>query len=58
MVWSQFRIKIFRVNFGKSVLDNSNGVKISNSLTKKVNNSNRICNSLWDEKKKIVNKML
>ena len=58
MVWSQFRIKIFRVNFGKSVLDNSDGDKISNSSTKKVNNSNRICNSLWDEKKKIVNKML
>ena len=35
MVWSQFSIKIFGVNFGNSVLDNSNWNKISHSLTKK-----------------------
>ena len=35
MVWSQFSIKIFGVNFGNSVLDNSNWSKISHSLTKK-----------------------
>ena len=36
MVWSQFSIKIFGVNFGNSVLDNSNWNKISHSLTKKL----------------------
>ena len=36
MVWSQFSIKIFEVHFGNSVLDNSNGDKISHSLTKKL----------------------
>ena len=35
MVWSQFSIKIFGVNFGNSVLENSNWDKISHSLTKK-----------------------
>ena len=35
MVWSQFSIKIFGVNFGNSVLDNFNWDKISHSLTKK-----------------------
>ena len=35
MVWSQFSIKIFGVNFGNSVLDNSNWDKISHSLIKK-----------------------
>ena len=35
MVWSQFSIKIFGVNFGNSVLDNFKWDKISHSLTKK-----------------------
>ena len=35
MVWSQFSIKIFGVNFGNSVLDNFNWDKISHRLTKK-----------------------
>ena len=36
MVWSQFSIKIFGVNFGNYVLDNSNWDKISHSLRKKI----------------------
>ena len=35
MVWSQFPIKIFRVHFGNSVLDNFSWDKINHSLTKK-----------------------
>ena len=47
----------FGVHFGKSILDNSNWDKISHSLTKK--SILRIeCNSLWDEKKGIVNRIL
>ena len=35
MVWSQFSIKTFGVNFGNSVLDNFNWDKIIHSLIKK-----------------------
>ena len=35
MLWSQFSIMIFGVNFGNSVLDNFSWDKISHSLTKK-----------------------
>ena len=57
MVWSQFSIKILGVNFGSSVLDNSNWDKISHSLTK-----NKQCleqsATLFEMKKKIVNQIL
>ena len=46
IVWSQFSIKIFGVHFGKSVLVNSNLDKIRQSLTKKINISNRVQLSL------------
>ena len=36
MLWSQFSIKIFGVNFGNYVLDNFSWDKISHSLTKKL----------------------
>ena len=50
MAWSKFKIKILGVHFGKSVLDNSNWEKKSNSLTQKSIFETE-CNSLWDENK-------
>ena len=34
--WSQFSIKMVGVNFGNSILDNSNWDKKSESITKKI----------------------
>ena len=53
MVRSQFPIKILGVHFGNYVLDNPNWNKISHSLTKKINISNRVQLSLgWKKRKK------
>ena len=53
MVRSQFPIKILGVHFGNYVLDNPNWNKISHSLTKKINISNRVRLSLgWKKRKK------
>ena len=57
MIWSKFSIKILGVHFGNSVPDNSNWDEISHILTKKTV-SRTECNSLWDEKKRIVNQIL
>ena len=57
MVWSQFSIKILGVNFGSSVLDNSNWDKISHSLTKKKQCLEESA-TLFEMKKKIVNQIL
>ena len=43
MVWSQFSIKIFGVNFGNYVLDNSNWDKVSHSLKKQISHVGGRC---------------
>ena len=57
MVWSEFFIKILGVNFGNSILGNSDWDKISESMIKKIYIEDRMKISLRG-KKKLVNQIL
>ena len=57
MEWSQFFIKTLEVNFGNSIVDNSNQDKISEGKIKKIHIWNRVRLPLGG-KKVIVNQIL